>query len=101
MEFYLLHNLYIYICVCVCVCVWHIPEHNDLILGKDMNAHWGKYVNNKLFLHKLSNRNGEYLADFSLENSLSCLNTKFQKGKEKYRRTPTQIILKRSSILYS
>ena len=47
-----------------------------------MNAQVGKDENNKFYLHDLSNRNGEYLADFSLENHLSCLNTKFQKKEE-------------------
>ena len=37
------------------------------------------------------NRNGEYLADFSLENRFACLNTKFQKSREIYRLTSTQI----------
>ena len=39
----------------------------------------GKDVKDKFCLHHLPNRNGEYLADFSLENSLSCLNPKFKK----------------------
>ena len=38
-----------------------------------MNAHIGK----------TSNRNGEHLTDFMLENRLTCLNTKFQKRKRK------------------
>ena len=42
-----------------------------------------KTSNNKFYLHNLSNRNGEHLTDFSLENGLTCLNTKFQKKKGK------------------
>ena len=57
---------------------WHIPKH-VLIIGGDMNAQIGKDENDKFCLHNLSNRNCEYLTDFSLKNSLSCLNTKFQK----------------------
>ena len=58
-----------------------------------MNVQIGKDKNNKFYLHNLPNRNGEYLTDFSLKNSLSCLNTKFQKRKGKL---STQINLKYS-----
>ena len=61
-----------------------------------MNAHIGKDRNNKFCLHNLPSRNGEYLAGFSLENSLACLNIKFKKKKENYEPTPTQIIIKHS-----
>ena len=53
--------------------------NNVLIISGDMNAQIGKDERNKFCLHNLSNRNGEYLTDFSLENRLSCLNTKFRK----------------------
>ena len=62
---------------------WHITKHNVQIIVRDMNAQIGKDENNKFSLHNLLNRNGEYLADFSLKNSLSCLNTKFQKREGK------------------
>ena len=48
-----------------------------------MNAQIGKDENNKYCLHNLSNRNGEHLTKFSLENRIICLNTKFQKRKGK------------------
>ena len=51
-------------------------------LGWDMNVQTGKNVH-KFILHNSSNRNGEYLTDFSLENRLTCLNTKFPKRKGK------------------
>ena len=54
-----------------------VPKHNVLVIGGDMNAQIGKNVNNKFSLHNLSNRN------FTLENRLTSLNTKFQKKKEK------------------
>ena len=47
------------------------------------NAQIGKNVNHKFSLHNLSNRNGEHLTDFMLENRLTCLITKFQKRKGK------------------
>ena len=56
-----------------------IPKHNVLIIGGDMNAQIGKNVNHKFSLHNSSNRNGQHLIDFMLENRLTCLNTKFQK----------------------
>ena len=61
----------------------HIPKRNILIISWDMNAQIGKSENNKFCFYNLSNRNGEYLADFSLKNKLACLNTKFQKSQRK------------------
>ena len=63
--------------------VHSILKHNFLIIGGDMNAQIGKNVSNKFSLHSSSNRNGEHLTDFMLENRLTCLNTKFQKRKRK------------------
>ena len=48
-----------------------------------MNAQKGKNVNNKFSLYNLSNRKKEHLMDFTIENRLTCLNTKFQKIKGK------------------
>ena len=48
-----------------------------------MNAQIGKNINQKFSIHNSSNRNGEHLTDFTLGNRLTCLNTKFQKGKGK------------------
>ena len=48
-----------------------------------MNAQIGKNVNYKFSLNNSSNRNGEYLTDFTLENRLTSLDTKFQKRKRK------------------
>ena len=59
-----------------------------------MNAQIGKNVNNKFILHNSSNRNGEHLTDFTRENKLTYLNTKFPKRKRRYGPTPTQITLK-------
>ena len=60
-----------------------IPKHNVPIIGRDVNAQIGKDKTNKFCLHNLSNRNREYLTDFSFENRLTCLNTKFQKREGK------------------
>ena len=57
----------------------HIPKHNILIISTDMNTQIGNDENNKFGLHNLPSRNSEYLANFSPKNSLSYLNTKFQK----------------------
>ena len=48
-----------------------------------MNDKIGKDENMKFSKQNLLNWNGEYIADFSLENSLSCQNTKFQKKERK------------------
>ena len=55
-----------------------IPKHNVLVIGGDMNAQIGKN-GNKYSLHSTSNRNGQHLTDFMIENRLACLSTNFQK----------------------
>ena len=60
-----------------------IPKHNMLVISGDMNAQIGKNGNNKYSLHNMSNRNGQHLTDFMIENSLTCLNTNYQKREGK------------------
>ena len=60
-----------------------IPKHNLLVIGGDMNAQIGKNGNNKYSLHNTSNRNGQHLTDFMIENRLTSLNTNFQKREGK------------------
>ena len=55
------------------------PKHNMLVIGGDMNAQIGKNRNNKYSLHNTSNRNGQHLTDYMIENRLTCLNTNYQK----------------------
>ena len=43
----------------------------------------GQIGNNKFCSYNPPNRNGEYQTNFSLENRLTCLNTKFQKWERK------------------
>ena len=57
--------------------VCSIPKHSILIIGEDMNAQIDKNVINKFSVHNLSNK-WKHLMDFTLENGLICLNTKFQ-----------------------
>ena len=63
--------------------VCSIPKHNLLVNGGDMNAKIGKNRNNKYNLHNTSNRNGQHLIDFMIENRLTCLNTNYQKREGK------------------
>ena len=56
-----------------------IPKHNVLVIGGDMNAQIGKNGNNKYSRHNMSDRNGQHITDFMIENRLTCLNTNFQK----------------------
>ena len=63
--------------------VHSIPKHNMLVIGGDMNAQIGKNGNNKYSLHNTSNRNGQHLTDFIIENRLACLNTNYQKREGK------------------
>ena len=72
-----------------------IPKHYVLVIGRDMNAQIGKNRKYKFSLHNSSNRNGQHLTDFMIENRLTCLNTNFQKkGGENLGPTHTQTILK-------
>ena len=48
-----------------------------------MNSQIDKDENYKFCLDVLQNKNDKYQTDFSLENSLPCLNTKFQKDEGK------------------
>ena len=65
-----------------------------LVIGGDMNAHIDKNINHKFNLHNSSNKNRQHLTDFKLENGLTCLHTKFPKGKENNGSIPSQIIVK-------
>ena len=70
-----------------------IPKHM-LVIGGDMNAQVGKNGNNKYSLHNTSNRNGQHLTDFMIENRLACLNTNYQNGRANNRHTRTRTIVK-------
>ena len=63
--------------------VRRIPKNNLLVIGGDMNAQIGKNRNKKYSLHNTSNRNGQHLTDFMIENRLTCLNTNYQKREGK------------------
>ena len=60
-----------------------IPKHNMLVIGGDRNSQIGKNGNNKYSLHNTSNRNGQHLTDFMIENRLTYLNTNYQKREGK------------------
>ena len=60
-----------------------IPKHHVLVIGGDTNAQIRKNGNNKYSLHNTSNRNGQHLTDFMIENRLTCLNTNYQKRERK------------------
>ena len=61
----------------------HINKHKVLIIDGDMNTQIGKDRNNKFCVHKLPNRNHEYLADFSLKNSFASQNSMFENSEGK------------------
>ena len=60
-----------------------ILKHNVLVIGGYRNAQIGKNGNHKFSLHNSSNRNGQHLTNFTIENRLTCLNTNFQKREGK------------------
>ena len=60
-----------------------ILKPDVLIIGRDMNAQIDKNGNHKFSIHNLSNRNGQHLTDFTIENRLTCLNANFQKREGK------------------
>ena len=43
----------------------------------------GKMETTNTVLHNSSNKNGQHLTDFTIENRLTCLNTNFQKREGK------------------
>ena len=57
----------------------HIPNHNILIIGGDFNVHLRKVDGYIYSLNRTTNRKGNMLHNFLLENNLLCLNTNFQK----------------------
>ena len=57
--------------------VWLISKQNLLTIGEDMNTPIDKNENN-FFLHNIPKRNGEYRAEFFLDNSLQYLNAKYK-----------------------
>ena len=71
-----------------------ILKHNVLVIGGDRNAQIGKNRNNKYSLHNTSNRNGQHLTDFMIENRLTYLNTNYQKRRGNYGPTHTRTIIK-------
>ena len=59
------------------------PLYDELVIGGDMNAQIRKNGNNKYTLQNTSNRNGQHLTDFMIENRLTCLNTNYQRREGK------------------
>ena len=61
-----------------------IPKHNVLIIGGDFNAQIGNLNPiNKTNYHDVTNRNGNLLQEFAVENELYIANINFQKRKGK------------------
>ena len=60
-----------------------VQKHNVLIIGGDLNAEIEQNIHHKFTYHFTSNRNGEYLEQFLIENSLLCIKTQFQKWRGK------------------
>ena len=58
-------------------------SHPLFIISGDMNAQIGKSGNHKFSRHNSSNKNGQQLTYFTIENRLTCLNTNFQKREGK------------------
>lgn len=56
-----------------------IPKHNVILIGGDFNAKLGNTDSFQNSFHAETNRNGEWLKDFLIENKLVCLNTLYQK----------------------
>ena len=56
-----------------------IPKHNLVIIGGDFNGQIGKSESGNRSFHLSTNRNGEYLLDFSAECDLINLNLQYTK----------------------
>ena len=61
-----------------------VPKHYVLVVGGDMNAHIGLSDGHKHCYHDATHRNGEHMFNFTNENGLVCLNTRYQKMKGNY-----------------
>ena len=57
--------------------VHHVPKHNVLVIGGDMNAKIGNDVARVNSFHNTSNRNGEFMLDLIKECDLTNLSTSF------------------------
>jgi len=56
------------------------PKHNVLIMDGDMNAHINRDMQHHTFsFHETTNRDGEHLHMFLLENKLHCMNICFKR----------------------
>ena len=53
------------------------------MIGGDLHAQIGQSIHHKFTYHHTSNKNGEYLEHFLIENGLLCINTQFQKKRRK------------------
>ena len=53
------------------------------MIGGDLHAQIGQSIHHKFTYHHTSNKNGEYLEHFLIENGLLCINTQFQKKRGK------------------
>ena len=60
-----------------------IIKQNVLFIDENMNAQIENDGNNKFWLYYSPNRNDRYRVGYPHENRFACLNTKFQKRKEK------------------
>lgn len=63
--------------------VHHVPKHNVLVIGGDMNAKIDNDVARVNSFHNSSNRNGEFMLDLMKECDLTNLTTSFCKRKGK------------------
>ena len=59
--------------------VWQIPKYNVLILDGEINAHVKKVENDESGLDNSSSSPGKNAVEFTFENKLVWLITKFQK----------------------
>ncbi len=60
----------------------NVPAHNFMVVIGDFNARVGKDYG-KFTYHETTNRNGEHLLEYALENNLVITNTTFQKKSSK------------------
>ena len=67
---------------CLSSLIRTIPKHNLIVGGGDFNAELGMSQYHRFTYHQTTNRNGEYLEHFILENGLKLLTLAYKKRKE-------------------
>jgi len=77
-----------------------IPKHNVTLIGGDFDAQLGRNDGVKHSFHTETNRSGEWLKDFLIENKFVCLNGATRSMHERNRQLRIQTVQMLRLILF-